>query len=794
MSARERLSSVQVSGHLSRQPIRVDPETNIRLVDGSSIANVICRRVEVRSGVRPVELRASVCSKLRLRYGVVAVPSPFESLEILVLGKSKLSFDQFCDKEWRADLRDCGKVVRLRPDSEADQQVFADLLERSLVVAFERLPGYWRLSRPLRNWYADEPMDRVDGVEVIPRLSFSTVRLGDPGVGIAFDAGYLYRTEPTVADFFDPTLPPSERSRRRREFDRCRNRAERRKGTLLYTTGEKVIPVCYFERFGDQVTCSTTGPVLRHNSLFDYCQARYPKLDLKPDDLVAYVSFPGLHYPVPVPAKWLRLRVMPDEERSFSGLGIYKTLSPDQRHEAVIKGWNMCREVVERLMGCKAETALWSPPEDRCELLPCPELQFGRGDPVAAPREATGAEYGRYFRERLEKLKCGGLLHFPAAVERKLFMVTPKTGNGWTNELQTNFVADFGNVIQSITGARFSITEVREDDPDQIIESLSRIADGQGEAGTTVIVFDERRANGASYYLLAHGLKGWNLKRLTRGQVLRRWDARQRSRSSEDRRKADRRWMDIMTLSVIDTLDQMGAIPWRIADWPYEACLAIDVGEGRRHFAMSLLICRAGGQKPSFGRISESWPKGDHQRETINPVILCDKIVQLFDAYQEPGFTPLNSLLILRDGRLPGEEESALPKAIDRLQQKDRLAQDATVDFVEVHKKTVKNLRMWLPQSQSRVNVLEGQAIYLDGEAALLSCTGSTTLSKGATADPCLLMLRQGKDVRRAARAFFALSQLNYSSPSKAQRYAHPLRETDSRLQQRMAEDMRGIK
>jgi hypothetical protein len=57
-----------------------------------------------------------------------------------------------------------------------------------------------------------------------------------------------------------------------------------------------------------------------------------------------------------------------------------------------------------------------------------------------------------------------------------------------------------------------------------------------------------------------------------------------------------------------------------------------------------------------------------------------------------------------------------------------------------------------------------------------------------------LLVLRQGQDIRRVARAYFALAQLNYSSPGKAQCDAHPLRETDARLQQRMAQDMRGIK
>jgi hypothetical protein len=48
--------------------------------------------------------------------------------------------------------------------------------------------------------------------------------------------------------------------------------------------------------------------------------------------------------------------------------------------------------------------------------------------------------------------------------------------------------------------------------------------------------------------------------------------------------------------------------------------------------------------------------------------------------------------------------------------------------------------------------------------------------------------------VEKRVRAFFALSQLNYSSPSKAHRYAQPLRETDVLLQQRLAQDMRGIR
>ena len=161
--------------------------------------------------------------------------------------------------------------------------------------------------------------------------------------------------------------------------------------------------------------------------------------------------------------------------------------------------------------------------------------------------------------------------------------------DGWTDELQSAFVADFGKVIQDITGSRFSITQVREDDPRRMVEALGKIADGQGDAGPTVIVFDDRLANGASYYLLSHGFEGMASQAAHAGASGPKMGRSPvRSHCAEDRKKAERRWLDMVTLSVLDTLDQMEAIPWRIADWPYEACMAIDVGEGRRHFAMSL--------------------------------------------------------------------------------------------------------------------------------------------------------------------------------------------------------------
>lgn len=85
--------------------------------------------------------------------------------------------------------------------------------------------------------------------------------------------------------------------------------------------------------------------------------------------------------------------------------------------------------------------------------------------------------------------------------------------------------------LDQIAQTRFAITEVQEEDPERVVEALGKIAGSQGEVGTAVVVFDERAANGASYYLLSHGLKGRNLKRLTRGQIVCKW-APVRSRSS----------------------------------------------------------------------------------------------------------------------------------------------------------------------------------------------------------------------------------------------------------------------
>lgn len=713
----------------------------------------------------------------------------FQPREILVIAEDTVTVGTVRKDLWQADLRDTGLVKRLSFDNETHRFVIADLLEKSLVIGFERNLDYWRLFTSARYWYRHLAEETVDGIQAISKVSFATLPMTDHGIGIAFDTGFLYRSEMTVADFFDSTPEKGEQTTRQSQFDRLTSRDTGRKGTLLYDTGRNDVSVCYFERFARGVTCGSTGPIMDHDSLTDYCRARHPNLKVEDDDSVAYVSFRGLPHEVPVPAKSLRLRIHLDKQQMPYQLRRTTTRAPGQRLKKALEVWRNCDKAPLSATGCEVHRRLWRPGASEHELLPCPDLQFAQGRVVTAPKDSTLEEYRRYYRQRMEAIRDGGFYHYNQAVEREVYIVTPTTRSGWSDALQCAFVRDVVDCMANFTGLTFRVQEVRADGADDIIERLKRL-----QPRTAVIVFDDRVGDPATYCLLSHGLAGWNIKRLTRSKVEGRFRAKTRPGTDEKHRKAKRNWQNAIDLSVLDTLDQMGATPWRIAQFPYEACFTIDVGQDRRYFAVSLLICRDDAKSPSFLRVTKTWPKPNHRREAINPELLRDRMVEVFDEYSASSFAPVATLLGLRDGHQCGDEFRGISQAIDILQKRDRLMQGAKVDIVDVHKQTVKDLRMWYPVQPNCSNVLEGHAIYFDRHTSLVSCTGAATVQPTATTNPCMLVSRDGVDVRRPTQAFFALSQMNYSTPSKAHRYAQPLRETDAQLQRRMDQDMRGIK
>ena len=155
---------------------------------------------------------------------------------------------------------------------------------------------------------------------------------------------------------------------------------------------------------------------------------------------------------------------------------------------------------------------------------------------------------------------------------------------------------------------------------------------------------------------------------------------------------------------------------------------------------------------------------------------------------------PLSSLLVLRDGRECGDEAHGIRAGLERWKEMEALTQSANVDVADVLKKSVKNVRLWIANCDGVSNVLEGQTVYPDEQSAIICCTGAGTLDGRGTAEPIVVRAHDGCNIRRVAAGVFALSQLNYSSPTKAHRYPQPLREVDAMLRGRVDRDMRGIK
>lgn len=707
----------------------------------------------------------------------------------MALQRTPFSQVEVAGEEWRAIVSDVGEI-QLNLDQARDMELLAVLVERGLVVAFEGMPNYFNISTSTRYWCRRTSVQTAGGIEMLPRISLATLPIAGQGVGIALDFGHLFQTERSLDYYFAPCLSRDERKRRESEFDRLRGRGDRRKGSLLYDSGSRTFSQCYFSHSAREAACKDVGPLEfggeRFESLFDYYSRKRPQLQVEPTDPVVYVSFLGMRGEKPVAARLLRLRVMLDPQRMPRELRTSTTIPPERRRHFAQKVWEKIPQRWLTEAGLEASESLWTPNANAQELLKPPTLVFGRGRVVVPPSIASPREYASYFKVRRDMLTGCGVHSYDEAAGRDLFVVTPPESRDWSSGLQKTFVDDLVAQVSKLAGKTLRAVVVRGERTDDIVDQLR-----EKRAGNAIVVFDDRER--AAYSVLAHELPQWSLKRMTRRRIEQAWRARQEARGDYERRRVDRAWSDLLFHSAIDVLDQMRATPWRLAKWPYEGCLAIDVSEGRRYFGLSLLICRVEDRWPSLRRITRTWPKGDHKYETIQSTLLSDKIAGLLaDVKQDT--VPLSSLLVLRDGRECGDEAAGIHAGLERWKSMDVLAQNATVDVVDLLKKSVKSLRMWLVHGDATANVLEGQAVYPDEHTAVVCCTGAGTLDNRGTAEPIVLRVHDGCNVRRAAAGVFALSQLNFSSPTKAHRYPQPLREVDAMLRGRVDGDMRGIK
>ena len=762
-------------------------ETNIKMVSPGPDLYVPVRRMAVKGQNSEADLLERACSRLRRSAGVGAVPDPESAGVLLVASKHAVPAVELKDSDWGIQVEDLGEpqsdlYAREHPD------LVASLIERALQSQVERRSRFWSLQGP-RIWYEPSPFKEERDIIAYRRFELSAVPLAGAGIGVVADIGTAFFSAFTVEYFFDPTLDAAERSKRAKRFKAISGRQQGQKGTLAYDYGRNKT-VCYFEDVPPGLTCATTERLVvrgrEYGSLHEYYRAKYPQLEVSGDDLVARVSFRGLERPRPVAARLLRPRVMNDNVPAR--LSSVDKVSPEDRRALLQEFWASLGDhpLGPGLPGLDPE--FWTPPERQVKYFLPPAVRFGSSKSLPGPTRREVSDFRNYYRGRKPMVDAGHVFRFPPAETRTIQIAYP---SGY-DEAADQLGSDLARTLGSWTKKQFNSNLVPYDVAAEAYARLKGI-----DEGVVLFVLD---GEPAAYYEAAFNLPGWRVKRVmdsTLDEHFRYW-----SNGAWDRRKrcetldaGRHRWDNFIAFNASEVLQLLDAVPYRTDGiGPFEAQLAIDVGYDRRFFAVSLLISRDSDKFPDFGIFTRVHNKADPKHEAINPQVLKDAILDLFGIAMRGAADPLDSLLILRDGRLVGAECQGIEKAAEVLRQDRVLRVASRLDVVEFRKSSLKNLRLWEVRGNNVSNPLEGTGVALGPDAFLLCSTGASTLTQG-TADPVMLIGR-GRDaaLHDAAFSAFSAAQLNWSSPAVAQRLPLPLKRTDDELKARLAQEVRGIR
>lgn len=767
-------------------------ETNIRIVAPGVAVSISVRRAAVQGPSITHDLLQRLCGILRYRHGLSAVPCQSRSRSLIVATDALISPLHVEGEDFVLDLTDAEEPTRsLQLNDLNGVGLLPMLLERALLAKLALHTNLWTLDSP-SIWYEAKPFVCREGIAVYRRFEISSLLVEDVGVGIAADVGTAFFTTDTLAFFFDTAVRGSEQERRQRLFTRLTGRQQGQKGTLLYDNGRTRVK-CYFDDAPKGVTCGTTGKVRvkgkTYDSLHEFYRIEIPELPVSVDTPAILVSFRGLGRPQWVAADRVRVRVMNDNTPEI--LKAVDKIPPRDRRALLEGFW---KRLEPHPLGRVAEgfvDGLWRPDPQRILRLEPVSLEFGDHAGLAAPSSHSIDAYKEYFRRRAKLLHDKGCYSIPPAVARTIYCAYPRAIG---EEVARRIAGDIAGRVSSWARRSFAASLIVYDTIGQAIEQLRR----EPQPSTVLFILDDEPS---AYYDVSFQLGGWRVKRITEAVLKEHygylaegaWDKKLKTITLERGRQ---RWDQFVSMNALDLLQQMDGIPWRIAQaGPYEAILVIDVGHDRRHFAVSVLIARPTEKRPTFGICSEVQVKPDHDREMINPVMLCDQINNIVRKALRRSFQPLGSMLILRDGRLCGDEPKGVQSGLAGLVNQGMLARDARVDEVDFHKDSQRAIRIWEVDGNGRVeNPLEGDGVYLSKKMVAVAATGVATLHQG-TAEPFILEANgRCAGILEPAKAAFAAAQLNWSSPGVAQRFPLPFKRTDDELKARAAQEIRRIR
>jgi hypothetical protein len=765
-------------------------ETNLRIVaDGNAICLPV-RYAKVQAAHITPKQMEQACGRLSSKCQIAAKPTHVLG-ELVALSEEPIPKLKIENENLTFTIEDSGKDrCGLKLTDYSGKWLVPALLERAVIGQVSRAANHWHLDS-WRKWFQPAPFLSEDGFNVFRRFEVTGTFVEGVGVGIGIDISTAFFTRQTLGYFFARNLGTQERQLREETFARLTTRQKGQKGTLIYERGD-FKGVCYFEKGDPDRTCGQT-PEFRINgrtykNVYEYFSENFPYLHIAPGDVAVLVSFRGAAACVWVPARLLRIRVMNDALPD--SLSSVDKIAPFERATMIEEFWALLGQYPFGKLPIQLTPGFWHPDHSRLIGVPMPALEFGGGQVLLPPMTPDADEYKKHFRQRVESLEKAGVYHLPPATERTLHVAYPRRADA---EMANQLAMDIADVISKWTSIPFERNVVPYD---SIAEATSRLRTGRS-GGTVVFILGEEPA---AYYETAFQLPGWRLKRVTLASLNRHfrclregaWD---RQKKEKNLRKGWRKWDQYVFMNACDVLQQMDGIPYRVASLgDFEASIAIDVGHDRRYVAISLMIARDSGANPNFRIVTEVHPKTDPQVDTVNPAILADMIVQLFGKVFRGRYTPLKSLLTLRDGEFLGKETIGIRQAFVRLKDQGILDVNAFTPLAELHKSSQKNIRLWERLSEDDiVNPVEGTGVIISSDTAVVTTTGEATLHQG-TAEPLMIVCEQSIEVlKKVADAIVVGAQLNWGSPGVAQRLPLFFKRTDEELQVRSAQEIRRI-
>jgi hypothetical protein len=766
-------------------------ETNLKILTEGMSIRVPVRYANLEAAHLSSEIAQRTCNLLGSRYQLAARPVPGSENQLVVLSNTRIPSLRVEEENVTVTVDDLGREgAELQLNDELGKAVLPSLLERALIAGLPHATNLWRLDSP-RKWLERDPFSTRDGIEAYRRFEISGLLLESVGLAMSVDISTAFLASQTL-DYYHATGIPTEETKRRQEaFTRLTSRQKGQKGTLVYRVG-LTTRVCYFEKANPGQTCGLTPEIkvkgLTYRNLQEYYLQRYPEAKIKDNEPAVLVSFQGLDVPVWVAARLLRIRVM--NESLPDSLTSVDKIAPLPRVRLIDRFWQLVGDEPFGISGLTVSQGYYRPHRDRIVCVALPRLEFANGRILEPPAQRDAAEYKKHYRSRTELLDSAGVYSLPPATNRTIQCAYPKD---IPTEAAKQLAGDVGRAISKWTKLDFRANLVPYA---SLTDATARLRSASSTV-TVLFVLDE---NPADYYDSAFQLQGWRLKRVTRASFRKHykyleegaWD---RKKEAMDLRRGGQKWDQYVHMIGLDVLQQMDGIPYRVRSLgAFESQLAIDVGYDRRHIAISLLVARDPARNPNFRIATEVHAKTDHKLETINPTILSDMVLQMFNRLFRGKFDPLQSLLVTRDGEFRGQERTGIYQTLLQLKDKGFLALDAATALAELHKTSQKSVRLWERVSDEDVrNPLECHAVILSPNLATLVTTGEATLHQG-TAEPMTLVCDgDGESLRRAVEATAIGAQLNWASPGVAQRLPVVFKRTDEELEVRYSQEIRRI-